>query len=101
MRQSQATQWIVGTNMSFNLSGPRRPYETSLYVGGWYDGNGAVIGSAGVQYQGFQLGLSYDVTLSSLKDANNGYGAFEVSIIYVGRPVERGTKYPILNCPKF
>lgn len=101
MRQSQATQWIAGTNVSFNLSGPRRPYETSLYVGGWYDGNGAIIGSAGVQYQGFQLGLSYDVTLSTLKDANNGYGAFEVSIIYVGKPVERGTRYPILNCPKF
>jgi len=100
MRQSQATQWIVGTNMSFNLSGPRRPYETSLYIGGWYDGNGAVIGSAGIQYQGFQLGLSYDVTLSNLNDANNGYGGFEVSIIYVGKPVERGTKYPILNCPK-
>jgi type IX secretion system PorP/SprF family membrane protein len=101
MRQSEATQIIAGTTASFNLSGPRRPYETSLYVGGMYDFNGAIIGSAGVQYQGFQLGMSYDLTLSNLNDANNGYGAFEVSIIYVGKPVERGQKYPLLNCPKF
>jgi type IX secretion system PorP/SprF family membrane protein len=101
MRQSQATQWIVGSSLGFNLSGPRRPYETTLYIGGWYDGNGAAIGTAGIQYQGFQFGLSYDLTLSSLNDANNGYGAFEVSLIYVGRPVERGKKYPVLHCPNF
>ena len=101
MRQSQATQIIAGTSVGINLSGPRRPYETSLYFGGWYDFNGAVIGTAGIQYQGFQLGLSYDLTVSNLNDANNGYGAFEVSIIYVGKPVERGQKYPILHCPKF
>lgn len=101
MRQSEATQWIAGTSLGFNLSGPRRPYETTLFVGGWYDGNGAIIATAGIQYQGFQLGLSYDLTISSLNDANQGYGGFEVSLIYVGRPIEKGTKYPILHCPKF
>lgn len=101
MRQSEASQIIAGTSVGFNLSGPRRPYETSIFTGAWYDFNGAIIASAGIQHQGFQLGLSYDVTVSSLSDANNSYGAFEVSIIYVGKPVERGQKYPILHCPKF
>jgi type IX secretion system PorP/SprF family membrane protein len=45
----------------------------------------------------FMVGLSYDLTVSSLKRANNARGAFEVSLTYV-HPEHRRSK---VTCPKF
>lgn len=101
MTQQTAKNWVAGSSFGLNLSGRKSPFETLAFVGAWYEGNGAMIGSAGIQHKGFQVGLSYDQTVSDLKQANNGFGAFEISLIYVGKAVDTGKKYPILYCPRF
>ena len=45
----------------------------------------------------WMLGLSYDITVSGLTDANNSRGAFEVSLTYF-HPGERRAR---IVCPKF
>lgn len=101
MTQQTASNWIVGSSFGYNLSGKRNPFETNVFFGAWYEGTGAIIGSAGFQTKGLQIGLSYDRTISDLSNANNGFGAFEVSIIYLGRPLDSDKKYPIMHCPRF
>lgn len=101
MTQQTARNWIVGTIGTINLSGQKNPYETALFAGVWYEGTGAIIGSTGLQFRGMQITVSYDRTITDLANANNGFGAFEASIIYMGKPVDTGKRYPIMHCPRF
>lgn len=101
MKQQTANNWVAGTSVGYNLSGRKNPFETSVYLGAWYEGTGAIIASAGAQIKGLQIGVSYDRTISDLNNANNGFGAFELSIMYLGRPLESDKKYPIMHCPRF
>ena len=100
-QQSNLNNWVGGSTLSYNLSGDTNPYETSVFAGAWYDGGGAIIASAGVQIKSIQFTFSYDRTISDFKSANNGFGAFETSIIYQS-PSKTGEKrYSIMHCPKF
>jgi type IX secretion system PorP/SprF family membrane protein len=101
MTQQTARNWIAGSSVGFNLSGKKNPFETALYIGAWYEGTGAVIASSGIQYKGMQISVSYDRTITDLANANNGFGAFEASIIYMGKPIDSGKRYPIMHCPRF
>lgn len=101
MTQYNLNDWVAGSTVSYNLSGKKNPYETSVFVGAWYEGTGAIIGSAGVQIKGLQFTVSYDRTISELSNANNGFGAFEASIIYQSAPLTSDKKYPVMHCPVF
>jgi len=57
----------------------------------------AIIFSTILEMERINLGFSYDVNSSSLKDASQSRGAFEVSLIYIHPTKER---YKV-NCPKF
>lgn len=101
MTQYGLTDWVAGSTFSYNLSGKSTPFENSVFVGAWYEGTGAVIASAGVQLKGIQFTVSYDRTISDLSHANNGFGAFEASIVYQSTPLTKDKKYPIMHCPVF
>jgi type IX secretion system PorP/SprF family membrane protein len=102
MTQAKAQQWIAGSSFSFNLSGRAEPYRTAISAGFWYDGNGAIIASTGVSFSGVQIGLSYDATIKkTLSQAVKTFGAFEASIIYTGKPLDKKKGYSPLLCPKF
>ncbi len=57
----------------------------------------AVVVSTILEVERWQFGLSYDVTVSDLSDANNSRGAFELSLIYV-HPSKQRFK---VVCPNF
>ncbi len=52
----------------------------------------------GADYKDFRVGLSYDLTLSSLSDPNN---AFEIAVAYIGRIYKRPKIDPVIFCPRF
>ena len=58
----------------------------------------AVVIAAILETERWNIGVSYDVTASSLAEANNSRGAFELSLIYVHPEKQRR---PSVNCPKF
>jgi len=64
-----------------------------LNAGMWYWSKNAVIPYVGFAYKDFQLGLSYDVTVSKLNQASIKPKTFELSLIY------RGTRNPNLTIP--
>lgn len=101
MRQAKAQQIIGGTSVGFSLS-KDDPFRTAVSMGVWYDGNQAVIASAGVSFSGVQIGLSYDATFrKDLAKATKSFGALEASIIYTSKPVEKKKRYSPLFCPHF
>lgn len=83
--QRHATDFMVGSNVERHTN---HNVFTSIYAGtlfryGWEKNYDASIWIAGVKFYGFDLGFSYDINLSTLSEATNHRGAFEVSLIYI------------------
>jgi hypothetical protein len=82
--QMAATELVAGNEFNYSLSNPN--YEsvaTGVFVGIYYRNNDAIMGTAGLDWKGFRFGVSYDYNTSSLKEASNGNGGFEISIRYI------------------
>lgn len=80
-------------------------YEVAIRAGVWLRNTKTISGShfesyivtAILEVERWNLGISYDVTSSSLKTANNSRGAFELSLIYT-HPAQ--SRYKV-SCPNF
>jgi len=85
MGQAKAKEFSLGTDLGYKLQNPK--YEATVYGGLWarLSGKDAVVPYVGLGYKDFRFGLSYDVNISGLKEVSHGKGAFEVSLIYIGR----------------
>jgi type IX secretion system PorP/SprF family membrane protein len=82
--QATATELVVGNEFNYALANPNyRSVNTAVFLGVYYRNNDAIMGVAGLEWKGFRFGVSYDYNTSSLKDASNGNGGFELSIRYI------------------
>ncbi len=98
-------QLNFGTSLRFDFN-TNRFEEQSFQFGVWTrignrpDNsilNDALILSTRFDYNQFGIGFSYDINTSSLRNATNGNGSFEFSLIYnICGPEDRGT-----YCPRF
>ena len=57
--------------------------EIAVLIGAYYRVGDAVIPSFMFEISNFALGISYDINVSSLKEASNGAGAMEISFRYL------------------
>ena len=57
--------------------------KSSVLAGIYYRHNESIIPYAGLESGDFQIGLSYDINISSLRTASNSRGGFELSLQYV------------------
>jgi len=90
--QDEAKYYSFGAGLGYYVAG--HP-DILVNSGIWYWSNNAIIPYVGFAYKDFQVGLSYDVTVSKLRDATIKPKTFELSIIL------RGIKEPInvIPCP--
>jgi len=103
--QASATEVLVGGAVGFILNpGHDAEYQknTIFYVGGWYRYGDAIAPYVGFQWSKMQLGVSYDVNVSSFTPATNGQGAYELSLTFNGN-INKHDASPRYNfdCPKF
>jgi type IX secretion system PorP/SprF family membrane protein len=90
--QDRAKYYSFGGALGYYLP----DYENLILNAGlWYWSKNAVIPYVGLGYKNFQIGVSYDVTISKLNDATMKPKTFELSFII------RGIKdpSPIIPCP--
>ncbi len=96
--QAQAHEFVIGFNVQYNLSGDG---EQEL-IGGLYDRPGdAIIPMIGFAYKSIRLMFTYDITTSSLKQYNNGNGAWEFAVIRPGYYTEYNGARNQSLCPSF
>jgi type IX secretion system PorP/SprF family membrane protein len=96
--QADASEFVVGFNVAYNLSGD----GDQQVIGGLYDRPGdAIIPMIGFVYKNIRMMFSYDVTTSSLKQYNNGNGAWEFAIIRPGYYPEYSGDLHQSLCPSF
>ncbi len=105
MQQGKSLEINPGTSMKFVLSRSRYEYE-AFQLGAWVRlanklessiHADALILTTRFDYNNFNIGFSYDATLSSLKKAAPTNGSFEFSILYKICGPERRNVY----CPNF
>lgn len=103
MKQGPAFETDLGVNFRYSNNDLN---ELALRAGAWARlGNqldeglqmDAVTVVGMIELNRWMLGLSYDITVSGLTDANNSRGAFEISLTYF-HPGERRAR---IVCPKF
>lgn len=95
--QGGNTETVIGGTFQFTAGTETMEQPVSFYAGSWMRFNDALIPYVGIERGSFRLGVSYDVTTSSLKTASESRGGIELSLIYVNRPSNRRP----LPCPKF
>ncbi|MFZ1497708.1 MAG: PorP/SprF family type IX secretion system membrane protein [Saprospiraceae bacterium] len=102
-QQNQLLEILLGTNIRYSNQDWD---ELAIRAGVWTRINNrlgdskqleAFIISGLIEIQRWNIGLSYDITSSTLRQANNGRGAFEVSLMYI-HPEKSNYK---VSCPKF
>ena len=56
---------------------------------------------AGADVGKLRVGMSYDLTVSSLRRANNSFGAFELGVSYIAMIYKKPKVDPVIFCPRF
>jgi type IX secretion system PorP/SprF family membrane protein len=98
MQQAGASEKDIGAAVGFLLNGlPESP--TTFYIGSWYRFGDAVNPYVGLEFNNLQIGISYDVNVSTLRPASLGQGGIEISLIY--RKQQAGPSTKRVTCPKF
>jgi hypothetical protein len=102
--QKQASELVFGASGNINLVRNGRNFNTDkneLLHGIYYRLGDALIFTTGYKFNNTTLTLSYDQTVSKLKQANRGFGAFEISLLTTG--LYKGNSRPgrTLGCPRF
>jgi len=82
MHQNKAKELNFGGAVEYHFKDAN---NTVVSLGGWWRVDDAPIVSASIEYFRIRLGVAYDVNTSSLTPASNHRGAFEISIIYLGK----------------
>lgn len=100
--QSTATEMIVGNEFNYILGVPDvRSNATSVFLSGWYRSSDAIMATLGFELKGFRFGISYDYNTSSLKNASNGNGGFEISLRYIAPNLLDFAHKKVQPCARF
>ncbi len=92
--KSGATELAVQSTADYLLD----PKKGTVVTGGLgYRVGDAVELIGGIQIKDLKIGISYDVTMSGLRNA--GGGAFELAVGYIGRIYKTPDVKPVIFCP--
>jgi len=97
--QGKYKEIITGGLISWTQALGERKYFM-LTGGAMYRFADAIIPVVRVTYNKLAIGVSYDVNTSSLKQASNGAGGFEVTVFHTGDFRDKGMAKKMV-CPKF
>ena len=108
MEQSPHREMTMGGYVRYHHGKRPASDDGTIYLGSWFrwfyrpdipTGSDAVVLSARWDKNGVSYGFSYDVNVSTLTRASQGFGGPELSVIYVGRRAKQ-PRYKV-DCPKF
>ena len=101
--QATASELIAGNEFLYQVG--RSPgyedFSTAVFLGGWYRSGDATMITAGVEFKGFRIGVSYDYNISTLNTASNGNGGFEIGIKYIAPTPGKFAGKRTIPCSRF
>ena len=72
-----------------------------FHAGGFLRWGDAIIPVAKLEFRPLSVSVSYDMNISSLKNASRGQGGFEFSLIYQKYTNHENSSMNAVRCPKF
>jgi type IX secretion system PorP/SprF family membrane protein len=85
MNQAAASEFLASVLGGYKITGGgKNSGKHVIYVGGIYRLNDAIAPVIGYQFNRIKVLMNYDVNLSSLTEASNGVGGFEISVVHTG-----------------
>jgi type IX secretion system PorP/SprF family membrane protein len=97
--QKKASELQAGMMLGYDMSSAA-PERMILYAGMYNRMKDAWYPVIGLEYGSWRGFINYDVNYSELKQATNGRGAFELSLVYVGG-LPRFKSLIDIPCPRF
>jgi type IX secretion system PorP/SprF family membrane protein len=102
MKQSSANQLLMGFSIAYDITPVATiSFGSMVRVNDFFNKAfqaDAVTIYSSFDYKGFKMGISYDFTVSKLQQNSSVLGAFEISLIYIGK---RRNNKSIIFCPMF
>lgn len=86
-RQGTYTEFIPGAGARYVLNESRGLFR-AVFGGVYWRTRDAGFILAGVNYDDWRVGVSYDINTSDLRPASNGRGGLELSVVYILRKFE-------------
>lgn len=96
-KQGETSEGMIGGAVEWMIGADASEDPTSFYIGSWVRFQDAIIPYVGLEFNQMRLGLTYDVTTSTLKTFNQTRGGMEISLVYIYRP----SSDRVMKCPKF
>jgi type IX secretion system PorP/SprF family membrane protein len=88
MNQIKATNFLIGGTAHYSIQEHITAYGGMMFRYSWISDYDASAMRVGAQYKNFDLGISYDINISTLQTATNNRGAFEISLIYITQSLQ-------------
>ncbi len=100
--QASAAELIYGNEFHYSLTDQYGDvnFTPAIFVGGWMRGGDAAMITAGIEIKNMRIGLGYDYNTSSLNNASNGNGGFEIALKYIS-PYSYSHSRRSIPCPRF
>lgn len=87
-QQQQTSELVVGSLIRYTVKESSRytgfVASSSVAVGAYWRNKDAIAFAAQLQWSKYSLGMSYDATVSALRQSTNGRGGFEITLSYRG-----------------
>lgn len=102
-QQGPAWEYLIGGAVGFVMNPGHDEFakNTIFYLGAWYRYGDAIAPYVGFEWSRMKIGFSYDVTLSSAQNMDQGQGAFELSVVYSGFIKHIVHRKYNFACPRF
>ena len=101
--QATASELIAGNEFLYQIGGMPgySDFSTAVFLGGWWRSGDAAMLTAGVEFKGFRIGMSYDYNISQLNTSSNGNGGFEIGIRYIAPYAGKFAVRRTIPCSRF
>lgn len=87
LNQGEFKETTFGTMLNYSLAN-----ENAVQIGAYNRMDDAIIAYAGYQMNRVMVGMSYDINTSELSSSGKGMNAFEISLTWSPRPVNKKPK---------
>lgn len=85
--QGKYREVVLGSSIKYLLSNQKTVYR-AIQGGAWYRFKDAGYFTAGMDYQNWFFGVSYDLNFSKLTQASGARGGFELAVRYIYRSIK-------------
>ena len=100
-RQGVYSETVAGAMVGYALLKEGLASDRMIYGGLLYRYGDAIVPVVKFDLDSYDIGLSYDVNVSSLKTASQAMGGVELSLSYVGFFTTSNSSLDKVNCPRF